>query len=57
MHLLAGIIGMITLMIVYNYVSTYYQGIVCAKLPFEPFSWLQNISHRNLEGKYSYFEG
>lgn len=30
--------------------KTHYDGIVLARLPFEPFKFIQNISHRNLPG-------
>ncbi|OMJ91952.1 hypothetical protein SteCoe_5386 [Stentor coeruleus] len=30
--------------------SSTYHGVVVAKLPFSPFSMLQNITHRNLPG-------
>ena len=30
--------------------SQLFSGMVVAKLPFEPFSIIQNISHRNIEG-------
>ena len=33
-----------------NYLGTIFQGIVVAKLPFEPISFFQNITHRNIEG-------
>ena len=38
---------MITFM---SYLNNYYAGVVVAKLPFEPFSLMRNLSHRNLEG-------
>lgn len=33
---------------VINYLGTYFQGIVVAKLPFEPISFFQGITHRNI---------
>ena len=30
--------------------SSAFQGIVVAKLPFEPFFMIKNISHRNIPG-------
>jgi calcium load-activated calcium channel len=33
-----------------NMVGTYFQGIVVVRLPFEPFSIVQGITHRNIEG-------
>ena len=33
-----------------NYLGTIFKGIVVAKLPFEPMSFFQGITHRNLEG-------
>jgi hypothetical protein len=31
-----------------NMVGTYFQGIVVVRLPFEPFSIVQGITHRNI---------
>jgi hypothetical protein len=31
-----------------NYLGTIFKGIVVAKLPFEPISFFQNITHRNI---------
>ena len=33
-----------------SYLNSYYAGVVIAKLPFVPFSFIQGLSHRNLEG-------
>lgn len=33
-----------------NMVGTYFQGVVVVKLPFEPFSFIQGITHRNIAG-------
>lgn len=30
--------------------SNSYSGIVVAKLPFQPVSWVQGLTHRNIEG-------
>lgn len=35
---------------VINLVGTYFQGIVVANLPFEPFSLIRGMFHRNIEG-------
>jgi len=32
--------------------SSIFEGRVVAKLPFEPISWVQGLSHRNLVGKF-----
>ena len=37
-------------MFVYNQISTIYQGIVVAKLPFTPFKIFHGLTHRHLEG-------
>ena len=33
-----------------NLVGTFFQGLVVAKLPFEPFGLIQGLTHRNIEG-------
>lgn len=33
-----------------NYFGTAFKGIIVAKLPFEPISFFQGITHRNIEG-------
>ena len=38
------------MMIFMSLLSSAYQGIVVAKLPFEPFSLMRNITHRNITG-------
>jgi calcium load-activated calcium channel len=43
------IIG-ILMIVALNLVGTHFQGIVVARLPFEPFSLIQGITHRNIEG-------
>lgn len=35
---------------VINAIGTYFQGIVVAILPFEPFSLLRGMTHRNIIG-------
>ena len=34
-----------------NMIGTHFQGQVIAVLPFEPFSLIQGITHRNIEGQ------
>lgn len=34
-----------------NMIGTYFQGIVVAILPFEPFSLLRGMTHRNISGE------
>lgn len=34
-----------------NTIGTYFQGIVVAILPFEPFSLLRGMTHRNIPGE------
>ena len=36
---------------VINMVGTHFQGMVVAMLPFEPFSLLRGMFHRNIEGE------
>jgi len=43
------IIG-IMMIAVLNLVGTHFQGLIVAKLPFEPFGLIQGITHRNIEG-------
>ena len=33
-----------------SFLSNQFQGVVVAKLPFEPFGFVQGITHRNLPG-------
>lgn len=40
----------IFMMIFMSMLSSAYSGIVVAKLPFSPVSFVQGITHRNLEG-------
>ena len=41
----------VMMMALFGVLSSTFDGIVVAKLPFEPISLVQNISHRNLSGK------
>lgn len=34
-----------------NTIGTYFQGVVVAILPFEPFSLLRGMTHRNIPGE------
>lgn len=36
---------------VINAIGTYFQGVVVAILPFEPFSLLRGMTHRNIVGE------
>jgi calcium load-activated calcium channel len=38
------------MMVFMSMLSTAYQGIVVAKLPFHPVGFIQGITHRNLDG-------
>ncbi len=38
-----------------NLMGTYFKGVIIAILPFEPFSLLRGITHRNIEGE-NYYE-
>ena len=40
----------IVMIVLMSYMNSYYAGVVVAKLPFVPFSFIQSLSHRNLEG-------
>eukprot|EP00761_Pharyngomonas_kirbyi_P013496 gb/GECH01013525.1/.p1 GENE.gb/GECH01013525.1/~~gb/GECH01013525.1/.p1 ORF type:complete len:180 (+),score=46.38 gb/GECH01013525.1/:1-540(+) len=40
----------ISMFVIFRVLSSMYDGIAVAKLPFEPFSLLQNVSHRNVLG-------
>jgi hypothetical protein len=33
-----------------NAIGTYFQGIIVAILPFEPFSLIRGMTHRNISG-------
>jgi len=46
---------MFTLISLYGLLNSGYDGIVVARLPFEPMSLVQRISHRNLRG-HDYYE-
>jgi hypothetical protein len=43
------LIGIFMLLFV-NFLGTHFQGQVVAKLPFVPFSLIQGITHRNIDG-------
>lgn len=34
-----------------NTIGTYFQGVVVAVLPFEPFSLIRGMTHRNIAGE------
>lgn len=46
----SSLIMAVALFAIYNVLSSNYYGIVVAKLPFEPFSLIRNITHMNLPG-------
>ena len=43
------IVGFLMIAVI-NLIGTYFSGQVVAMLPFEPFSLLQGITHRNIAG-------
>lgn len=45
-NLATAVISIITI----DSIGNYYSGIVVAKLAFEPISFLQNITHRGING-------
>lgn len=45
-HMIVGVL----MIAVINFLGTYFSGQVVAMLPFEPFSLLQGITHRNIAG-------
>lgn len=45
-----GVVTSVTLLVVFGYLSSLFDGKVVAKLPFKPFSFLQKVSHRSLPG-------
>ncbi len=47
------LIGLVMIGVI-NFTGSYFQGVVVAMLPFEPFSLLRGISHRNIEGENFY---
>ncbi len=40
----------VLMMLFMSLMANAYSGIVVAKLPFEPISWIQGITHRNIPG-------
>lgn len=44
------LIGVVMIGVI-NMVGTHFQGMVVAMLPFEPFSLLRGMFHRNIEGE------
>lgn len=45
-HIIVGLL----MIVVINVIGTYFGGQVVAMLPFEPFSLLRGITHRNIAG-------
>mmetsp|Transcript_12836 Transcript_12836/g.24386 ORF Transcript_12836/g.24386 Transcript_12836/m.24386 type:complete len:190 (+) Transcript_12836:104-673(+) len=43
------VVGLV-LFVLYRVLSSTYDGVPVAKLPFEPFGWITKLSHRNLPG-------
>jgi len=43
-------ITMGTMLLSYNFVGTMFDGVVMGKLPFQPFGFISNITHRGLLG-------
>lgn len=50
-HIIVGLL----MIVVINLMGTFFSGQVVAMLPFEPFSLLQGITHRNIAGS-NYYE-
>lgn len=46
-HAVVGIL----MIVVINMIGSYFQGQVVAMLPFEPFSLIRGITHRNISGE------
>jgi uncharacterized membrane protein (DUF106 family) len=46
----SGMLTAIMHMLAFFSLKTHYDGIVVARLPFEPFGFIKGISHRNLPG-------
>jgi Na+/glutamate symporter len=44
-----AVVGVLMIAVI-NLIGTYFSGHVVAQLPFEPFSLLRGITHRNLPG-------
>lgn len=45
-HIIVGFL----MIAVINVIGTYFSGQVVAMLPFEPFSLIRGITHRNIQG-------
>jgi Na+/glutamate symporter len=45
-HMIVGLL----MIAVINVIGTYFSGQVVAMLPFEPFSLMRGITHRNIQG-------
>ena len=41
--------GFLSMIIMWQ-VNRYFTGIICGRLPFEPFGYVQSMSHRGLSG-------
>ena len=50
-HIIVGLL----MIVVINLIGTYFNGQVVAILPFEPFSLMRGITHRNIVGE-NYYE-
>jgi hypothetical protein len=44
-----AIVGLLMIVVI-NVIGTYFSGQVVAMLPFEPFSLLRGMTHRNITG-------
>lgn len=49
-----AIVGVLMIAVI-NLIGTYFSGAVIAMLPFEPFSLIRGITHRNIPGE-DYFQ-
>ncbi len=45
----------VLMIVIFTYLNRAFDGVVAAKLPFEPISLIQGISHRGIEGE-DYYE-
>jgi len=48
-----AVVGILMIAVI-NVIGTYFSGHIVARLPFEPFSLLRGITHRNIPGENFY---
>ncbi|GBG89696.1 hypothetical protein CBR_g49549 [Chara braunii] len=46
----SGAVVAVTMVILYGFLNTMFEGKTVAKIPFEPFNFVQRMSHRGLPG-------